>query len=150
MIYSAESTIIGSKWLKEHGPRELEQLFRSIVYYPSAPILIADNDGRYQDASVGAAKLLGLRRDKVIGQNLKEFAESSSKSQISQLWQAFLAQGEQAAGSAHHTRGRSVRARSEHAARHDSDELAAKDREVRRHGLRDAVRADPRVGALAI
>ena len=96
MIYSAESTITGSKWLKEHGPRELEQLFRSIVYYPSAPILIADDDGSYQDASVGAAKLLGLPRVKVIGQNLNEFAEPSSKTQISQLWQAFLAQGEQA------------------------------------------------------
>ena len=31
-------------WLTENGPKELEGLFRAIVYHPAAPILIADND----------------------------------------------------------------------------------------------------------
>jgi transcriptional regulator with AAA-type ATPase domain len=50
-------------WLLENGPRELELLFRAIVYHPSVPILIADNDRNYLDASAGAGKLLGLSRD---------------------------------------------------------------------------------------
>ena len=37
--------IVGS-WLLEHGPKELEQLFRAIVFQPAVPILIADNERR--------------------------------------------------------------------------------------------------------
>ena len=54
-------------WLAENGPKELELLFRAIVFHPSAPILIADNDRHYREASVGASKLLGLPREKIIG-----------------------------------------------------------------------------------
>jgi formate hydrogenlyase transcriptional activator len=82
-------------WLVENGPRELESLFRAIVYHPSAPILIADNDRHYRDASSGAGKLLGLSREKIIGRSLDDFVEPSFKPQISELWQAFLQQGEQ-------------------------------------------------------
>src|SRR5438552_13286463 len=82
-------------WLVENGPKELELLFRAIVYHPSAPILIADNDRNYRDASSGASKLLGLSREKIIGRKLDDFAEPSFKPQISQLWRAFLEQGEQ-------------------------------------------------------
>ncbi len=56
-----------ANWLVENGPRELELLFRAIVYHPSAPILIADNDRHYHDASFGAGKLLGLSREEIIG-----------------------------------------------------------------------------------
>jgi len=49
-------------WLVENGPRELEALLRAIVYHPSTPILIADNDRHSLDASHGAGKLLGLPR----------------------------------------------------------------------------------------
>src|SRR5437588_12040553 len=42
-------------WLAEHGPKELELLFRAIIYHPSAPILIADDERRYRDASFGAS-----------------------------------------------------------------------------------------------
>ncbi len=82
-------------WLAERGPQELELLFRAIVFHPSAPILITDNDRNYRDASVGAGKLLGLPRDKIIGRRMDEFAAPSFKPQISQLWRAFLEHGEQ-------------------------------------------------------
>ena len=54
-------------WLVENGPKELESLFRAIVFQPSVPILIADNDRHYHEASFGASKLLGLPREKIIG-----------------------------------------------------------------------------------
>jgi len=84
-----------TRWLLERGPQELEQLFRAIVYHPSAPILIADNDRKCRDASAGAGKLVGLPRDKVIGCRMDDFAAPGFKPRISQLWQAFLKQGEQ-------------------------------------------------------
>ena len=34
----------GASWLLENGPRELELLFRAIVFHPSVPILIGDNE----------------------------------------------------------------------------------------------------------
>jgi hypothetical protein len=45
------------RWLAENGPKELESLFRAIVFQPSVPILIADNDRRSREASVGASRL---------------------------------------------------------------------------------------------
>jgi PAS domain S-box-containing protein len=82
-------------WLLENGPRELESLFRAIVYHPSVPILIADNERNYRDASAGAGKLLRLSREKIIGQRMDDFADPSFKPQIPELWRAFLGQGEQ-------------------------------------------------------
>src|SRR5580700_3581665 len=82
-------------WLTENGPKELELLFRAIVFHPSAPILIADDDRRYRDASVGASKLLGLPREKIIGRSPDDFAEPSLKPVISERWGAFLEEGEQ-------------------------------------------------------
>src|SRR5579862_2398555 len=82
-------------WLAENGPRELELLFRAIVYSPAAPILIADDDRYYRDASARAGKLLGLPPDKVIGCRMDDFAAPSFRPKISQLWEAFLEKGEQ-------------------------------------------------------
>jgi formate hydrogenlyase transcriptional activator len=82
-------------WLAENGPKELELLFRAIIYHPSAPILIADDDRRYRDASSGASKLLGLPREKIIGRSLDDFAEPSFKPVIPERWHAFLEEGEQ-------------------------------------------------------
>ena len=82
-------------WLLENGPRELELLFRAIVYHPSVPILITDDERNYRDASAGAGKLLGLSRDEIIGQRMDDFADPSFRPQISELWRAFLGQGKQ-------------------------------------------------------
>ena len=82
-------------WLAKNGPKELELLFRAIVYNPSAPVLIADNDGASIDASAGAGKLFGLPREKIIGRQIEEFMPPGSKPEVSQLWRAFLERGEQ-------------------------------------------------------
>ncbi len=92
---SAESPSPTADWLVENGPRELELLFRAIVYHPSAPLLIADDDGKSRDASAGAAKLLGLPREKIIGHQINEFASPGFRPQVSQLWRAFLERGEE-------------------------------------------------------
>jgi formate hydrogenlyase transcriptional activator len=82
-------------WLVENGPRELEALLRAIVYHPSTPVLIADDDRHSLDASPGAGKLLGVSREEIIGHSLDEFVEPSFRPQISELWQAFLERGKQ-------------------------------------------------------
>jgi PAS domain S-box-containing protein len=82
-------------WLAENGPKELEMLFRAIVFHPATPILLADDDRRYREASFGAGKLLGLPREQLIGRSLDDFAEPSFKPVISNLWQDFLAEGQQ-------------------------------------------------------
>lgn len=48
-----------------HGARR--ERFRAIVFHPSTPILIADDDRHYQEASIGASRLLGLPRESIIG-----------------------------------------------------------------------------------
>jgi len=85
----------GAAWLLENGPRELELLFRAIVYHPSVSILIADDDRTYRDASTGAASLLGIPRDEIIGHKIDELADPSFKPRLPELWSAFLGQGEQ-------------------------------------------------------
>ena len=82
-------------WLTQHGPSELESLLRAIVFNPSVPILLTDNERRYQEASIGASKLLGLPREQIIGRCLDDFTEPSSKAAISERWRAFLEKGEQ-------------------------------------------------------
>ena len=83
------------QWLLDTGLKQLELLFRAIVYPPAEPILIADNDRTYRDASCGAGRLFGLPRNRIIGRRLDDFAEPGFRPQIEQLWQAFLEQGEQ-------------------------------------------------------
>ena len=90
----------GTHWLTQNGPKELEQLFRSIVYHRYAPVLIADDQGNCRDASIGASKLLGLTRTQIIGRQLSEFAQHACKPRVSQLWKALEVQGEQVAAGA--------------------------------------------------
>jgi formate hydrogenlyase transcriptional activator len=86
---------VPNPWLAENGPEELERLFQAIVFQPSAPILLTDNERRYKDASVGASQLLGVPREKIIGQSLDDFADPEIKPVIAQRWRDFLDQGEQ-------------------------------------------------------
>ena len=72
---SADSQSPATGWLAGNGPRELELLFRAIIYRPSAPLLLTDNNRHYLEASIGASKLLGLPREKIIGRSLDDFAE---------------------------------------------------------------------------
>jgi PAS domain S-box-containing protein len=92
---SAEVESPAARWLVENGPRELEILFRAILFHPSTPILITDDNGNSRDASVGVSKLLGLPREKIIGRPVDDFAQPSFKPEISQLWRALQEQGEQ-------------------------------------------------------
>jgi formate hydrogenlyase transcriptional activator len=94
-LASQGSHVKAASWLLENGPRELELLFRAIVYHPSVPILIADNERNHREASSGAGKLLGLSRDMIIGRRLDDFADPNFKPKISDLWRSFLGQGEQ-------------------------------------------------------
>ena len=94
-LSSTASQLHATSWLIENGPKELERLFSAIVFHPSTPILLADNDRHYREASVGSAKLLGLPREKIIGRTLDDFAEPSTKAVIPELWDEFLEEGEQ-------------------------------------------------------
>jgi formate hydrogenlyase transcriptional activator len=82
-------------WLAANGPRELDLLFRAVLYHPSQPILIADSNRTYLDANSGAGRLLGQPRDQIIGRKIDDFAEPSFRPQIDELWRDFLARGEQ-------------------------------------------------------
>jgi formate hydrogenlyase transcriptional activator len=75
-----------NQWLRESGPAELELLLRSVVCRSAVPILIADDDGNYRDASAGAGKLLGLSRDAIAGRHIDDFGPPGLR---------LLAQGEQ-------------------------------------------------------
>ncbi|HTM12924.1 MAG TPA: sigma 54-interacting transcriptional regulator [Bryobacteraceae bacterium] len=92
---STVSQPVAIRWLTENGPKELELLLRAVIFHPSTPILIADNDRRYRDVSVGASKLLGLPREKIIGRSLDEFAVPEIRPVISERWRTFLKEGEQ-------------------------------------------------------
>jgi PAS domain S-box-containing protein len=95
VLNSTASQPVAIRWLTENGPKELELLLRAVIFYPSTPILIADNERRYQEASVGASKLLGLPREKLVGRSLDEFAVPEIRPVISERWRAFLEEGEQ-------------------------------------------------------
>ena len=92
---STASQPVAIRWLTDNGPKELELLLRAVIFHPSTPILIADNDRRYQEASVGASKLLGLPREKLVGRSLDEFAVPEIRPVLSERWRTFLEEGEQ-------------------------------------------------------
>lgn len=78
-------------WLLKHGPGELELLFQAIVYHPSVPILVADDQRVSKDFSTGMGRLLGLPREKIIGHRVDEFAHPDDRLRISQLWETLKA-----------------------------------------------------------
>ena len=93
--HSVDVKSLAASWLEENGPKELELLFRAIVFHPTTPILIADDNRNYREASAGAGKLLGLPREKIIGHKLEDFAEPGFAPRIPELWDSFLEEGEQ-------------------------------------------------------
>jgi PAS domain S-box-containing protein len=95
IMSSTASQPQSARWLSENGPKELERLFRAIVFHPYAPILLADDDGHYQEATSGATKLLGRNREEILGRKLDDFAEPSVKPLISDRWRTFLEEGAQ-------------------------------------------------------
>ncbi len=82
------------QWLLENGPKELEHLFRAIVFHPATPVLITDDERTSVEVSMGVGKLLGLSREKIIGLKLDDLAAPEIKPAIPQLWNAFLQEGE--------------------------------------------------------
>jgi formate hydrogenlyase transcriptional activator len=94
-LASESSSAQGAGWLLENGPRELESLFRAIVFHPAVPVFIADNERTLREASAGASKLLGLPRGQIIGRRMDDFADPAFRPRISELWRVFLRQGEQ-------------------------------------------------------
>jgi PAS domain S-box-containing protein len=82
-------------WLAQHGLKEIELLLRAVLFHPSAPVLLADDDRRYLEASFGASKLLGRPREKLIGCKLDDFVEPTFKPVIAERWRSFLDKGEQ-------------------------------------------------------
>src|SRR5438270_12852213 len=92
---SAASKSADTSWLLANGPRELELLFRTVVFNASAPVLIADDDGNSKDASLGAGKLLRKSRNEIIGRPLDDFAISPSNGHLSPLRTELKEQGRQ-------------------------------------------------------
>jgi PAS domain S-box-containing protein len=82
-------------WLAKNGPAMLEALFRTIVYHQTSPILLTDNELNSQEASVGAARLLGVKRQEIIGRNLDDFTVPESRPKVSEMRRAFLTEDEQ-------------------------------------------------------
>jgi formate hydrogenlyase transcriptional activator len=83
-------------WLAENGARDLELLIRAVIYHPSDPVFITDDDGNSRDASVGVGKLLGLSREEIIGRPVHDFVHPGCGPRISQLWKAIRELGEHA------------------------------------------------------
>jgi formate hydrogenlyase transcriptional activator len=84
-------------WLVQYGPKELGRMFRALIYQSDSPILIADSERFYRDASSGAAQLLSTPRPEILGRILDDFVDPAFKDRLPELWQDFLRCGEQAA-----------------------------------------------------
>lgn len=78
----------------DEGLRQVERMFRAIIYPPAEPILITDDERYCLDASCGTGKLLGLARDQIIGRRIDEFMDLVSRTQIDENWNTFLQKGE--------------------------------------------------------
>lgn len=56
-------------WLVENGLKELESLFRTVLYHASQPTLVIDSDRICLNANSGAGRLLRLPRKRIVAQN---------------------------------------------------------------------------------
>ncbi len=65
------------------------------MFHPSSPILLADDDRKYREASIGASRFLGLPREKIIGSSWDDLAVPAIRPVISERWLSFLNEGYQ-------------------------------------------------------
>ncbi len=57
-------------WLAQYGPPALAQLLQVLLFRSSSPLLLLDEQGVCHDASAGAARLLALPRQRLVGRKL--------------------------------------------------------------------------------
>ena len=69
--------------------------FRAIFELTLDGILIADDSGRYLDANPAACHLLGMKRERIIGRTIEDFADPGRKTEVRKTWRHFLASGMQ-------------------------------------------------------
>ncbi|MCX6607135.1 MAG: sigma 54-interacting transcriptional regulator [Acidobacteria bacterium] len=72
----------------------MQLLLRAIVFHPSAPVLITDDHGKTVDASIGAARFLGIPRDRLVGVSLDELIPPPFKPEIVDLYRSLQERGE--------------------------------------------------------
>jgi len=93
------STAVGlkldNKWLEIYGPKELEQLIRAVIFHPSVPVLVTDEAGQFREASAGVARILGVPREKLLGQRITGAIAPVIQPELSHLWKKFLSNGDQ-------------------------------------------------------
>ena len=84
------STAVGLKldtqWLDVYGPKELEQLIRAVIFHPSVPVVVADGSGHFKEASIGVARILGVPREKLLGQRITGAIAPVMQPELSHLW----------------------------------------------------------------
>src|SRR5581483_11453082 len=94
-VMGSSGVVQQAHWLVENGLKELESLFRTVLYHPSQPILVVDSDRNCLDANSGAGRLLGLPRDQIIGRKIDDFVDPPFLPELELLWVSFLDRGEQ-------------------------------------------------------
>jgi formate hydrogenlyase transcriptional activator len=90
---TAATELEAVNWLFENGPGQLEQLFWVVLYRPSEPILITDDGRRNLEANSGAARLLGVSPDRIVGRRIDDFVDPNFRPEISRIWRSLLEQG---------------------------------------------------------
>ncbi len=65
-----------------------------MVFHPSAPLLITDDHGKTVDASVGAARLLGIPRARLVGINLDNLVPPPFTPEVTDLYRSLQERGE--------------------------------------------------------
>jgi formate hydrogenlyase transcriptional activator len=83
------------QWLLDVGLKQLELLFRAIVYQLAEPISSRTMTALFGTSVAVRAGCSGFQRNKIIGRRLDDFAEPGFRPQIEHLWRTFLQRGEQ-------------------------------------------------------
>lgn len=67
--------------------------FRAIYEITQDGMLIADDRGCYVDANPAACVLLGMKRARIIGRSIEDFADPKRKEEVRRTWRRFLEHG---------------------------------------------------------